>query len=164
MFSVKFMCGKEEIWQKIHVKIRGKSVCAKIHENVSKVRGLYSEDLSGQLSADFSTWSLQQLPWQRRLYPPSQVLRIRHLGLNWGNSQNINTIETRQLRLSYSSLQSCVCNAILPEWLYECMYCNRKIKYIQKELHKATKPLILPEVSNNLQYCQRFTYFNGENS
>jgi hypothetical protein len=25
--------------------------------------------------------------------------------------------------------------------LYECIYCNRKIKNIQKEWHKATKPL-----------------------
>jgi hypothetical protein len=35
MFPVKSLCCKEEVWQRIHVKIRGKSVCAKIHENVS---------------------------------------------------------------------------------------------------------------------------------
>jgi hypothetical protein len=83
----------------------------------STVRGLYSKDVSGQLSVDFSTWSLQQLPWQSRLYPPSQVLRIRHLGLNWGNLQNINTIENAPVAtLIWSSLQSCVFNAtILPE-------------------------------------------------
>jgi hypothetical protein len=64
MFSVKSMCCKEEIWQRLHVKIRGKSVWAKstkMFHITSKVRGLYSEDVSGQLSADFSTWSLQQL-------------------------------------------------------------------------------------------------------
>jgi hypothetical protein len=36
------MCCKEEIWQRIHVKIRGKSVCAKstkMFHLTSKVRG-----------------------------------------------------------------------------------------------------------------------------
>jgi hypothetical protein len=35
MFSVKSMCCKEEIWQRITKKIREKPACAKIRENAS---------------------------------------------------------------------------------------------------------------------------------
>ncbi len=64
--------------------------------------------------------------------PPQSGTKNSASGFEFeGVCKILKLLTTRQLRLSCSSLQSCGCNAILPE------------------------------VSNNLHYCQRFTYFKG---